>query len=203
MIGRLKGVVLTKQPPTLLVDVHGVGYEVEAPMSTFYQLPEVGREVTLVTHLTVRDDSYALYGFISEAERSLFRHLLRVSGVGPKLGLAILSAITPDDFLRSIHHGDTSALTRLPGVGKKTAERLILEMRDRLEQSIPGPSHPDTGDGDSPFSFAASASEEAVHALVTLGYKTAEAERMIRQVAAPGLGTEEMIRKALQSAVRN
>ena len=133
MIGRLKGILLSKQPPTLLLDVNGVGYEVDAPMSTFYQLPAVNQEIVLHTHLVVREDVQQLCGFISETERSMFRSLIKINGVGPKLAISILSAISADDFARCIQDSNTTTLVRLPGVGKKTAERLVIEMRDKLK----------------------------------------------------------------------
>ena len=136
MIGRIKGKLLSKQPPELLVDVHGVGYEMEAPMSTFYQLPLVGEEVVLHTHMVVREDAQLLYAFASIGERQLFRDLIRINGVGPKLGLTILSGISASDFARAVQEGDAAALTGLPGVGKKTAERLIVELRDKLSGDI-------------------------------------------------------------------
>ncbi|HLW74285.1 MAG TPA: Holliday junction branch migration protein RuvA, partial [Gammaproteobacteria bacterium] len=159
MIGFLRGLILRKQPPHLLIDVHGVGYEVEAPMSTFYNLPEAGAEVTLFTHLVVREDAQVLFAFGSEAERRFFRSLIRVNGVGPKLALTILSGISVDGFVRCVRENDTAALTRLPGIGKKTAERLVVEMRDRLD---------DVG---APRAAGASAHprDEALSALVSLG----------------------------------
>ncbi|MEJ2687090.1 MAG: Holliday junction branch migration protein RuvA [Gammaproteobacteria bacterium] len=202
MIGFLRGKLLAKSPPHLLLDVHGVGYEVEAPMTTFYDLPAVGAEVTLHTHLVVREDAHTLYGFTRAGDRALFRSLLRVNGVGARLALAILSGMEAGAFAQCIQAHDTAALTRLPGVGKKTAERLLMEMRDRL---------PGVGsDGASPvFSGAAPAAngeadpvQEAVGALVALGYKPQEASRMVRAVAASDLSAEQMIRQALQATVR-
>lgn len=191
MIGRLKGTLAAKQPPELLVDVGGVGYEVSAPMSTFYDLPQTGSPVTLLTHLVVREDSQTLYGFLREGDRALFRSLLKVSGVGARLALAILSGMDAAEFSRSVHERDAAALARLPGIGKKTAERLIVEMSGRLEE--PGIT---AGAGDSvgPVSHAT----EAVGALVALGYKQAEADRMVRDVAEPGQASEEIIRLALK-----
>src|SRR5688572_2521067 len=132
MIGQLHGIILEKQPPQLLLDVQGVGYEIDAPMSTFYKLPEIGKEITLLTHFVVREDAHHLYGFYSQEERLLFRTLLKVNGVGPRLSLTILSSIDPDEFARCVVSNDTASLVRVPGVGKKTAERLIIEMRDKL-----------------------------------------------------------------------
>lgn len=192
MIGRLKGTLAAKQPPDLLLDVNGVGYEVSAPMSTFYDLPETGSPVTLLTHMVVREDSQTLYGFLREGDRALFRSLLKVSGVGARLALAILSGMNADEFARCVHGDDVAALSRLPGIGKKTAERLIVEMRGRLE--APEAALAGTG-GATP---APGSAGEAVGALVALGYKPAEAQRMIREVVEPGLASEELIRLALK-----
>jgi Holliday junction DNA helicase RuvA len=195
MIGFLRGVLSAKHPPSLLLDVGGVGYEVEAPMSTFYTLPDVGQPVELFTHLLVRDDAHVLFGFATGDERQLFRDLLKVSGIGARMALAILSGSSVEGFARCVQAGDVASLTRIPGIGRKTAERLIVEMRDRLEKSAislagPGPK------------AAASASDEAYDALVALGYKPAEAQRLIKSVAADGRSTEDVIRAALQAAAR-
>ena len=199
MIGRLRGEIVAKRPPHLLVDVSGVGYELEAPMSTFYDLPAVGAAVVLHTHLVIREDAHVLYAFAREPERALFRSLLRVSGVGPKMALAILSGMNADEFARCVQRDDTAALSRLPGIGKKTAERLIIEMRDRLarldDEAFAVAVRPQaTGAG------APSALEDAVSALIALGYKAPEASRMVRAVAAEGLASEELIRAALKAA---
>lgn len=200
MIGLLRGRVLHKQPPFLLLDVNGVGYEIEAPMSTFYALPLGEETVTLHTHLAIRDDAHILYGFISASDRALFRALLKVNGVGGKMALAILSGMTADEFSLTVQAGDVAALTRLPGVGKKTAERLIVEMRDRLDKlcvSIGGGSPAAGG------SFAAPAAhaplDDALSALMALGYKPADAQRMTKGIDCDGLSTEEIIRAALQT----
>lgn len=190
MIGFLRGTLAYKHPPSLLVDVGGVGYEVDAPMSTFYQLPETGSEVTLYTHLVVREDAHTLFGFATEAERSLFRALIRVNGVGAKMALAILSGLSCEDFHRCIEFGDTATLQRLPGIGKKTAERLIIEMRDRLpEAAVPVAIAP--GAPADPLG-------EAVEALVALGFKPAEAGRLLKQVQDEADSVEELIRLALK-----
>jgi Holliday junction DNA helicase RuvA len=196
MIGSLRGRISSKLPPQLTVEVGGIGYELEAPMSTFFQLPAVGAEVQLLTHLVVREDAHVLYGFGSEDERRLFRSLIRVSGVGPKIALALLSGISVADFYQFVHAQDIGALTRVPGIGRKTAERLIVEMRDRLVA-------PDlTPGGGTSVSGAASPEAEAYDALVALGYRPAEATRLLK-AAGPGThSTEELIRRALQSAVR-
>lgn len=188
MIGRLRGRLAMKQPPRLLIDVSGVGYELEAPMSTFYSLPAVGEEVSLLTHLLVRDDAHVLYGFARSDERVLFRSLLKVSGVGARLALAILSGMSAEAFAAAVQSGDAAALTRLPGIGKKTAERLVVEMRDRLD-----------GFGTGAVTAAASMpAAEAVSALVTLGYRSADATRMVADVESDDMGTEDIIRAALQ-----
>lgn len=203
MIGRLTGTLAEKQPPALLVDVGGVGYELEAPMSTFYELPAVGAQVSLFTHMVVREDAQLLYGFAREAERRLFRVLLKISGVGPRMALAILSGMSADEFARCIEHDDTTALTRLPGVGKKTAQRLVVEMRDRLAEgdlnaalaSAPAPASAASGEGDD-------AVGDATSALVALGYRPAEASRMVRPFTSEGLDTEDLIRRALQAVAQ-
>ncbi len=198
MIGRLRGRIISKQPPMLLIEVGGVGYEVEAPMSTFYQLPETDAEVLLHTHLIVREDAQLLCGFASEGERQLFRHLIKINGVGAKLALAILSGMSALEFARCIHEEDSAALVRLPGVGRKTAERLIIEMRDRLPQPASGV---EVGTTEGLKTAGADADSEARHALEALGYKPAEAQRMVQKVAAEGLSSEETIRAALKAAV--
>jgi len=200
MIGMLRGKILGKQPPYLLLDVHGVGYEIEAPMTTFYELPVVGDEVTLFTHLAVRDDAHTLYGFAKPSDRDLFRSLLRVNGVGAKLALTILSGMDAKAFAGCIQHGDAAALVRLPGVGKKTAERLIMEMRDRLELFTAGQvGRAQAGTGGA---LMANPTEEAVTALIGLGYKPQEASRMVRAIETAELSSEEIIRTALQSSLQ-
>ncbi len=195
MIGRLRGIIIEKQAPDLVLDVQGVGYEVAAPMSTFCHLPALEQEVSLYTHLVVREDAQLLYGFATVRERLLFRSLLKVNGVGAKLALTILSGSDVDDFARSVQEGDAASLTRLPGVGKKTAERLIIEMRDRLKE-VSGAM------GLKPIvseaAILAGAKDEAIEALVALGYKPAEADKMIRAVAGDNLTTADLIRQSLQ-----
>jgi Holliday junction DNA helicase RuvA len=198
MIGLLRGRLLDKQPPTLLLDVQGVGYEVDAPMTTFYDLPAVGQEVTLHTHLVVREDAHTLYGFARLSDRTLFRHLLKVNGVGARLALGILSGMDAGQFIACVQAGDAHALVRLPGIGKKTAERLIIELRDRLAAET-GTATVTPGAATLP---AASPLEDAVSALVGLGYKPQEASRMVRAVNAKELSSEEIIRQALQSVVQ-
>ena len=196
MIGRLHGQLLEKSPPWLLLDVGGVGYEVEAPMSTFYVLPAVGETVTLLTHLVVREDAYLLYGFAKRGERELFRDLIKISGVGAKLALAILSGMDVNDFIATVRSGESGHLTRLPGVGKKTAARLVMEMRDHFGAAVEdGGVNAAAGEGgqDEP-------GQEACKALVALGYKPREATRLVRGVEEAGLSSEELIRRALRGA---
>ena len=196
MIGFLRGKLAAKHPPQLLVDVGGVGYEVEAPMSTFYGLPGVGAEVHLFTHLVVREDAHVLFGFGSERERSLFRELIKVSGVGPRIALAILSGVTVDEFHRCVEAQDVASLVRVPGIGRKTAERLVIEMRDRLK-GLAGPAFvPGAGPSGGP----AGAQAEAFAALVALGYKPPEVTRLLQKVDASVTSTEELIRHALRAA---
>ena len=198
MIGLLRGKILGKQPPQLLLDVHGVGYEVDAPMTTFYDLPAVGEEVTLFTHLVVREDAHTLFGFVKRNDRDLFRSLLKVNGVGARLALGILSGMEPAVFIGCIQAGDASALVKLPGIGKKTAERLIIELRDRLEM----PAESATVTPATAAMSAASPVEDAVSALVGLGYKPQEASRMVRTLETANLSSEEIIRSALQTVVQ-
>ena len=198
MIGLLRGRVIHRQPPFLLLDVNGVGYEIEAPMSTFYVLPEGDAVVTLHTHLAIRDDAHILYGFASPHDRALFRELLRVSGVGGKVALAILSGMNADEFGLTIQAGDVAALTRLPGIGKKTAQRLIVEMRDRLEKLGGGPALPAGAPVGGVSAGGGSPVDDALSALQALGYKPAEAQRMLRAVEGEGLSTEDLIKAALQ-----
>ncbi len=199
MIGRLRGRILSKQPPFLLLEVQGVGYEIEAPMSTFYVLPPGDEEVVLYTHLAVREDAHILYGFAREADRTLFRALLKVSGVGGKMALGVLSGMTAEEFGQAVQASDIAALTRLPGVGKKTAERLVVEMRDKLDKvgalPVGGPAVPA---GTAP----AGADQDAVSALIALGYKPPEASRMVSKVFEEGMQTEAIIRAALKGTVK-
>ena len=199
MIGFLKGRLAVKQPPMLMVDVNGVGYELEAPMSTFYGLPPAGEAVALFTHLVVREDAHILFGFGTDGERRLFRGLLKVSGVGPKIALGILSGASVEDFLRTIEAEDVAMLTRIPGIGRKTAERIIIEMRDSVQKL----SMPAAG-GAQPVGMGAaqSAQGEAFSALIALGYKPAEVARLLKSADEPGLSTTEIIRRALKSAVK-
>lgn len=196
MIGRLTGKLVLKSPPQLLLDVGGVGYELEAPMSTFYGLPALGESVTLHTHLTVREDAHLLFAFASTAEKTLFRELIKLSGVGPKLALAVLSGVSVEDFWNLVRAGDAARLTKLPGIGKKTAERMVLELREKA------------GAADGPASVSgvsaapATPLAEARSALEALGYKTVEADKLLNAVKAEGMGTDQLIREALKRAVR-
>ncbi len=198
MIGQIRGTLLEKQPPFLLIDVNGIGYEISAPMSTFYHLPEIGENVTLHTHFVVREDVQQLYGFYAKRERALFRTLLKVNGVGPKLGLTILSSIEPDEFVRSILNQDAAALVSVPGIGKKTAERLIVEMRDRLSDWHETPILTQTQSLKKTSSSRNQIVQDAVAALIALGYKPPEASRMVAKVDAADLSSEEIIRRSLR-----
>jgi Holliday junction DNA helicase RuvA len=190
VIGFLRGTLINKRPPWLTLDVAGVGYELEAPMSTFYRLPETGQPLSLVTHLVVREDSHALYGFATEAERVLFRNLLKVSGIGARIGLAILSGMTVDGFCRCVRERDLLSLTKIPGVGRKIGERLLVEMADRL----PSLDAVEVG----AVAARPGAETEAHGALLALGYRPAEASKMLRDLDAARLTTEELIREALR-----
>ena len=202
MIGQLKGTLLEKNPPTLLVDTGGVGYEIEAPMSTVYQLPALGEPVTLRIHQGLRDEVPVLYGFLTRGERDLFRALIRVNGVGPKMALAILSGISAPEFRRCVEQKDTATLTRLPGIGKKIAERLTLEMQDRLDGLGAGAATGATVPGITPAAVPDDPLAEAQAALVALGYRPAEAHRLLQGVESDGASSEALIRAALQKAVR-
>jgi holliday junction DNA helicase RuvA len=192
MIGSVRGRIVAKAPPQLLVEAGGLGYELEAPMSTFFHLPPVGAEVRLLTHLVVREDAHVLYGFGTEEERRLFRNLIKVSGVGPKIALALLSGISVEAFALCVQSQDVAALIKVPGIGRKTAERLVIEMRDRLEAAAPSAA--------SALAAGASPEAEAFGALVALGYRPAEATRLLK-AAGPGThSTEELIRRALKGA---
>ena len=209
MIGRLHGELLEKHPPQLVIDVNGVGYEVEASMNTFYRLPECGKQITLFTHFVVREDAQLLYGFVDREERSLFRTLIKANGVGPKLAITILSGISTQEFVRCVNDEDTATLIRLPGVGKKTAERLIVEMKDKIKAlglADHGEFQLSSGVGsDSPAEMAVTDSRaEAESALVALGYKPVQASKAIAQAdkaLGKGATSEDLIRNALRSMV--
>ena len=200
MIGFLRGKLVYKAPPFLILDVQGVGYELEAPMTTFYDLPALNEEIKLHTHLVVREDAHSLFGFSTLADRALFRTLIKVSGVGPKLALTILSGQSAEEFHRCIHDNDTVALVRLPGVGKKTAERLVIEMRDRLPDLAEStPSNISSG---STRSATSNPKQEAVSALCSLGYKPLDASKMVQNINAEDKSCEDIIRLALQGALK-
>ncbi|WP_415757623.1 Holliday junction branch migration protein RuvA [Pseudomonas sp. LT1P18] len=204
MIGRLRGTLAEKQPPHLILDVNGLGYELEVPMTTLYRLPSVGEPLTLHTHLVVREDAQLLYGFFGKRERDFFRELIRLNGVGPKLALALMSSLEVDELVRCVQSQDTSALTKVPGVGKKTAERLLVELKDRFKawETVPAmfalvpnqPGAPDT-------TPVATAENDAVSALISLGYKPQEASKAISAIKEKGLSSEDMIRRALKGMI--
>lgn len=204
MIGRLRGTLAEKQPPHLILDVNGLGYELEVPMTTLYRLPSVGEPLTLHTHLVVREDAQLLYGFFGKRERDFFRELIRLNGVGPKLALALMSSLEVDELVRCVQSQDTSALTKVPGVGKKTAERLLVELKDRFKawETVPAmfalvPNQsggPDT-------TPVATAENDAVSALISLGYKPQEASKAISAIKEKGLSSEDMIRRALKGMI--
>ena len=204
MIGRLRGTLAEKQPPHLILDVNGLGYELEVPMTTLYRLPSVGEPLTLHTHLVVREDAQLLYGFASKRERDFFRELIRLNGVGPKLALALMSSLEVDELVRCVQSQDTSALTKVPGVGKKTAERLLVELKDRFKawETVPAmfalvPNQP----GGSEIAPVATAENDAVSALISLGYKPQEASKAISAIKEKGLSSEDMIRRALKGMI--
>ena len=195
MIGRITGILIEMRPPQLIVDCNGVGYEIEAPMTTIWALPEINQKVSLYTHLTVREDAHLLYGFVTESERALFRTLLKVNGVGTKMALVILSGMDADAFAQCVLAGDTARLTALPGIGKKTAERLIVEMRDRVERIDSGVRAP-LPIGNTRLVDAAG---DAIAGLIALGYKPHEASRFVHGQDTEGLKSEEIIRVVLKS----
>jgi holliday junction DNA helicase RuvA len=200
VIGRLRGTLVEKQAPWLIIELqNGLGFELQAPMSTFYRLPEVGADITLYTHQVVREDAQLLYGFFDNAERCLFRTLIKVNGVGPKLALTVLSSFEPHAFVDCVNNNDVASMIRVPGVGKKTAERLMIEMRDRLKDQLTTLSMPVT----SPVvvSQPHTAQQEAVSALIALGYKPQEASRFISTIDCADCSTEEIIKRALQGAM--
>jgi len=204
LIGQIRGILIEKNPPEILVDVGGITYEIQVPMSTLYQLPDVGQEVVLHTHFVVRDDAQLLYGFCHTKDKTLFRSLIRVNGVGPRMALVILSGMEPDEFVRVVRNNDVTAMVNMPGIGKKTAERLIVEMRDRLSEwqaSEGAGSAPETQDSASTIKVF---SKDAEAALIGLGYKPQQAARAIAQVLKDNLeitDSEELIRLSLKSIV--
>ena len=200
MIGVLRGKLVYKAPPFLILDVQGVGYELEAPMTTFYDLPALNEDIKLHTHLVVREDAHSLFGFSTPADRALFRTLIKVSGVGPKLALTILSGQSAEEFHRCIHDNDTLALVRLPGVGKKTAERLVIEMRDRLPDLAESSSANISNSSTIPV--IGNPKQEAISALCSLGYKPIDASKMVQNINTEGKSCEDIIRLALQWALK-
>jgi holliday junction DNA helicase RuvA len=194
MIGFLRGTLIAKRPPSLTLDVGGVGYELEAPMSTFYRLPDTGQPLSLVTHLVVREDAHTLFGFFTEAERALFRNLLKISNVGPRSALGVLSGMSVEGFYQCIREKDLASLIKIPGVGRKTADRLLLEMADRLPESLGGDA--------APIAARSQAEGEAHGALLALGYKPGEVVRMLKDLDGVRLSTEDMIREALKRVHR-
>ena len=207
MIGRLRGNLLEKQPPELLIEVSGIGYEVQMPMSCFYELPEIGTEAIIYIHYVVREDAQLLYGFNTKKERALFREVIKANGVGPKLGLAILSGMTASQFVQSVEREDISTLVKLPGVGKKTAERLVVEMKDRLkgwgagDLFTPATDAAPMDDGSNLISSPQSAQDEAVSALISLGYKPVQASKIVSQIAKPDMTSEALIRESLKAMI--
>lgn len=204
MIGRLRGILLEKQAPDLLIEVAGVGYEVQLPLTSFYQLPAPGAEAVIYTHFVVREDAQLLYGFVNQTERALFRQLIKANGVGPKLALTILSGMTAQQFVRCVQLDDVSSLIKLPGVGKKTAERLVVEMRDRLKDWGIAPNTPVSDamqlqDDEALFSLPQSAEQDAVSALLSLGYSQLQADKAVRAVKQPDMSSEQLIKAALRS----
>ncbi len=205
MIGHLRGILLEKSPPEILLDVNGVGYELLLPMTSFYHLPEVNMATTLYTHLVVREDAHLLFGFYQKQDRTLFRELIKTNGVGPKLALAILSAMSVNEFSYAIEHEELSKLVKIPGVGKKTAERLLVELKGKfkqyrnqdffIEQKV------GTTTMEQSLATATSPADDAISALIALGYKPADAEKMVKRVAQPDLNSEQLIREALKNAL--
>lgn len=207
MIGRIRGTIIEKQPPELLIDVGGVGYEIQVPMTSFYQLPEIGLEACVYTHFVVREDAQLLFGFADKNERAVFRELIKANGVGPKLALTILSGMSGQQFMHCVGNEDITALVKLPGVGKKTAERLVIEMRDRFKKlSLEQVADNGVGTGQNPlmqntFVTSNGAKEEALSALLALGYKAPQASKVINSVYIKGISSEDLIRESLRSMI--
>lgn len=205
MIGNIRGIILEKQPPEILIEAGGVGYEVQVPMTSFYQLPEVGQEASLCIHFVVREDAQLLFGFANKQERAVFRELIKASGVGPKLALTILSGMNAQQFMQCVSMEDVTGLTKLPGVGKKTAERLLIEMRDRLTKLAKSEGYAETVhlspdlSVENTFVQRSDAKEEALSALIALGYKPAQASKVINSVFQTDISSEQLIRDALKA----
>ena len=207
MIGRLNGIVAEKQPPLLLLEVSGVGYEVQMPMTSFYQMPEVGESVTIHTHFVVREDAQLLYGFAQKVERELFREIIKANGVGPKLGLAILSGLSAAEFVNLVANNDAASLVKLPGIGLKTAERLIIELKDRLKNFTLS-QQKDLGDLSLPqealgstFIEEVDVEQDAIDALLALGYKQTQASKVVKKVRTSDMSIEDLIKAALKSMI--
>lgn len=202
MIGRIRGVLIEKLAPEVLIEANGVGYEIQVPMTSFYQLPELGQVATVYTHFVVREDAQLLFGFATKTERALFRELIKANGVGPKLALTILSGMSAHQFAQCVSHGDVTGLVKLPGVGKKTAERLVVEMKDKMEKLF---GQLDSLPSESPVDFTIENSlssgnkEEAISALIALGYKAPQAQKAINDIYADSKSSETLIREALKS----
>lgn len=207
MIGSIRGILLEKQPPEVLIEAGGIGYEVHVPMTSFYQLPEIGHEATLCVHFVVREDAQLLFGFANKQERAVFRELIKASGVGPKLALTILSGMNAQQFMQAVSHDDISALTKLPGVGKKTAERLVIEMRDRLTKLSVAPGDTEAAGRvanlpiENTFLQSNDVKEDALSALVALGYKPAQASKVLNSVYQADMSSEQLIRDALKAMI--
>ncbi|KGQ32664.1 Holliday junction ATP-dependent DNA helicase RuvA [Gallibacterium genomosp. 2] len=202
MIGHLRGILLEKSPPEILLEVNGIGYEVLLPMTSFYHLPEVNMETSIYTHLVVREDAHLLFGFYHKQDRTLFRELIKTNGVGPKLALAILSAMSVNEFSYAIEHEELSKLVKIPGVGKKTAERLIVELKGKFKSYQHDDFFIEQNSTQNKFEIdKVSATDDAISALVALGYKPAEAEKMVKRVAKPEWDSEQLIREALKNAL--
>ena len=203
MIGRLRGTLIEKMPPEILIECHGVGYEVTMPMTSIYALPELNQQATLYTHFVVREDAQLLYGFANKVERKLFRLLIKVNGVGPKLALAILSGMSADQFVSCVVHDDLSTIVKIPGVGKKTAERLLIEMRDRLKDwqtdSTDALAHMMPSDVKQTSNFVSDAKGDAINALVSLGYSQQQADKAVKSVFTSDKSSEDLIRNALKA----
>ncbi len=209
MIGRIKGTLIDKTPPDVLVDVNGVGYEIQLPMTSFYQLPNIGEVATIYTHFVVREDAQLLFGFSDTSERALFRELIKANGVGPKLACTILSGMSAQDFVQCIIHEDITNLVKLPGVGKKTAERLVVELKDKLEKLSRSDAHFDSSATSGTNNLiqrptlhgSAHAKDEALSALQALGYKPMQAEKVIKQIYTEGMTSEQVIRESLKAMI--
>ncbi|GBL05802.1 Holliday junction branch migration protein RuvA [Glaciecola sp. KUL10] len=207
MIGRIAGIILEKNPPEVVIDVAGVGYEIQLPMTSFYQLPDIGQSISIITHFVVREDAQLLYGFVDKFERTVFRELIKANGIGPKLACTILSGVSARQFMQSVIHQDVTTLVKLPGVGKKTAERLVLELKEKMQKlsnETPDSAMSDTLAQIEVPSYETPAQDpkdEAYSALMALGYKQAQAEKSVKAVAKDGMSSEELIREALKSMI--